>query len=175
MDRAAVCLPWAWLDDPNGNRMHRYLYLLHPCLFGIRVFNFLEIFASQPMSYSGSSPGNYGPPGSGGNAGGGNSGGGNGPPGPSTPIMPSPQDSSNSGGENIYTMMKPDFPMGGPPGGPGNGNVGPVGTGPDGVPIGSAGGGGPGANGGGPQGNGGGPGGAAGERWHSDFESGRFS
>lgn len=109
----------------------------------------------QPMGYSGSSPGNYGPPGSGGSAGGGNNGGG-GPPGPSTPIMPSPQDSSNSGGENIYTMMKPEFPMGGPPGGggPGNGNVG---TGPDGVPIGGSGG--PGANGG-PPGNGGGPGGA---------------
>lgn len=113
-------------------------------------------FQFQPMGYSGSSPGNYGPPGSGGSAGGGNNGGG--PPGPSTPIMPSPQDSSNSGGENIYTMMKPEFPMGGPPGGgPGNGNVGPVGTGPDGVPIGGSGGG-P-ANGGPP---GGGPGGAPG-------------
>lgn len=102
----------------------------------------------QPMGYSGSSPGNYGPPGSGGSAGGGNNGGG-GPPGPSTPIMPSPQDSSNSGGENIYTMMKPEFPMGGPPGGGGPGNGGPVGSGPDGGP-------GP-ANGGPP---GGGPGGA---------------
>lgn len=30
-----------------------------------------------------------------------------GPPGPGTPIMPSPQDSSNSGGENMYTLMKP--------------------------------------------------------------------
>ncbi|XP_074095511.1 sequence-specific single-stranded DNA-binding protein isoform X9 [Cotesia typhae] len=64
-------------------------------------------------------PGNYGP-------------GMRGPPpnsslGPGTPIMPSPQDSSNSGGENMYTMMKPvpggnmpgDFPMsGGPEGGP---------------------------------------------------------
>lgn len=52
---------------------------------------------STPMNYSSSSPGNYvgGPPGSGG-----------GPPGPSTPIMPSPQDSSNSGGENMYTLMK---------------------------------------------------------------------
>ncbi|XP_032451785.1 single-stranded DNA-binding protein 3 isoform X7 [Nasonia vitripennis] len=71
---------------------------------------------STPMNYSSSSPGNYGgPPGS------------SGPPGPGTPIMPSPQDSSNSGGENMYTMMKPvpggsmpgDFPMsGGPEGGP---------------------------------------------------------
>ncbi|XP_063995414.1 single-stranded DNA-binding protein 3 isoform X8 [Diachasmimorpha longicaudata] len=71
---------------------------------------------STPMNYSSSSPGNYGgPPGS------------TGPPGPGTPIMPSPQDSSNSGGENMYTMMKPvpggnmpgDFPMsGGPEGGP---------------------------------------------------------
>lgn len=41
--------------------------------------------ASTPMSYAGSSPGNYGgPPGGGG-------GGGGGPPGPGTPIMPSPQ------------------------------------------------------------------------------------
>lgn len=30
-----------------------------------------------------------------------------GPPGPGTPILPSPQDSSNSGGENMYTIMKP--------------------------------------------------------------------
>ncbi|XP_039299197.1 single-stranded DNA-binding protein 3 isoform X11 [Nilaparvata lugens] len=67
---------------------------------------------STPMNYSSSSPGNYGgPPGS------------SGPPGPGTPIMPSPQDSSNSGGENMYTMMKSvpggnmpnDFPMGGGP------------------------------------------------------------
>uniref|UniRef100_A0A1B0DHF0 Uncharacterized protein n=1 Tax=Phlebotomus papatasi TaxID=29031 RepID=A0A1B0DHF0_PHLPP len=50
---------------------------------------------STTMSYSSSSPGTYGgPPGSG-------------PPGPGTPIMPSPQDSSNSGGENMYTLMKP--------------------------------------------------------------------
>lgn len=48
------------------------------------------------MNYSSSSPGNYGgPPGP------------SGPPGPGTPIMPSPQDSSNSGGENMYTPMKP--------------------------------------------------------------------
>ncbi|XP_059488420.1 single-stranded DNA-binding protein 3 isoform X4 [Neocloeon triangulifer] len=102
----------------------------------------------QPMSYSSSSPGNYesmrfqAPPGS------------TGPPGPGTPIMPSPQgsvgpyspashrmptpspvtrqDSSNSGGENMYTMMKPvpggnmpgDFPMSG---GPEGGNMGPIG------------------------------------------------
>lgn len=58
----------------------------------------------QPMNYSSSSPGNYGgPPGS------------TGPPGPGTPIMPSPQDSSNSGGENMYTMMKP-VPGGNMPG-----------------------------------------------------------
>lgn len=68
---------------------------------------------SSPMNYSSSSPGNYGgPPGP------------SGPPGPGTPIMPSPQDSSNSGGENMYTPMKPEFPMvggsdgGGPMGGP---------------------------------------------------------
>ncbi|CAL8137274.1 unnamed protein product [Orchesella dallaii] len=51
---------------------------------------------SAPMNYNSSSPGNYGgPPGSAG------------PPGPGTPIMPSPQDSSSSGGENMYGMMKP--------------------------------------------------------------------
>ncbi|XP_050097433.1 single-stranded DNA-binding protein 3 isoform X5 [Anopheles aquasalis] len=68
---------------------------------------------SSPMNYSSSSPGNYGgPPGP------------SGPPGPGTPIMPSPQDSSNSGGENMYTPMKPEFPMvggadgSGPMGGP---------------------------------------------------------
>ncbi|XP_055319750.1 single-stranded DNA-binding protein 3 isoform X17 [Sitodiplosis mosellana] len=88
---------------------------------------------STPMNYSSSSPGNYGgPPGGG-------------PPGPGTPIMPSPQDSSNSGGDNMYTLMKPaggnmggmnefkqEFPMGssgdgnpmGPMGGPNSmGNV----------------------------------------------------
>lgn len=58
----------------------------------------------QPMNYSSSSPGNYGgPPGS------------TGPPGPGTPIMPSPQDSSNSGGDSMYTMMKP-VPGGNMPG-----------------------------------------------------------
>ncbi|XP_037925418.1 single-stranded DNA-binding protein 3 isoform X3 [Hermetia illucens] len=76
---------------------------------------------STPMNYSSSSPGNYGgPPGS------------SGPPGPGTPIMPSPQDSSNSGGENMYTLMKPvssgnmggEFPMGG---GPESGPMGPMG------------------------------------------------
>lgn len=73
------------------------------------------------MNYSSSSPGNYGgPPGSAG------------PAGPGTPIMPSPQDSSNSGGENMYTLMKPavggnmpgDFQMGG---GPEAGPMGPMG------------------------------------------------
>lgn len=77
--------------------------------------------ALQPMNYSSSSPGNYGgPPGGGGQ------------PGPGTPIMPSPQDSSNSGGENMYTLMKPavggnmggDFQMGG---GPEAGPMGPMG------------------------------------------------
>ncbi|KAJ6641031.1 Single-stranded DNA-binding protein 3 [Pseudolycoriella hygida] len=75
---------------------------------------------STPMSYSSSSPGNYGgPPVS------------SGPPGPGTPIMPSPQDSSNSGGENMYTLMKTvpsgnmggEFPMGGGP----DGQMGPMG------------------------------------------------
>lgn len=74
---------------------------------------------STPMNYSSSSPGNYGgPPGSG-------------PPGPGTPIMPSPQDSSNSGGDNMYTLMKPEFPMnaggdGGPMGPMGPNTMGPV-------------------------------------------------
>ncbi|CAG9759263.1 unnamed protein product [Ceutorhynchus assimilis] len=83
---------------------------------------------STPMNYSSSSPGNYGgPPGSAG------------PAGPGTPIMPSPQDSSNSGGENMYTLMKPavggnmpgDFQMGGGPdsGGP-MGPMGPNSMGP---------------------------------------------
>ncbi|XP_037051106.1 single-stranded DNA-binding protein 3 isoform X9 [Bradysia coprophila] len=78
---------------------------------------------STPMSYSSSSPGNYGvregPPVS------------SGPPGPGTPIMPSPQDSSNSGGENMYTLMKTvpsgnmggEFPMSGGP----DGQMGPMG------------------------------------------------
>uniref|UniRef100_U5EX26 Putative sequence-specific single-stranded-dna-binding protein n=1 Tax=Corethrella appendiculata TaxID=1370023 RepID=U5EX26_9DIPT len=75
---------------------------------------------SSPMNYSSSSPGNYGgPPGP------------SGPPGPGTPIMPSPQDSSNSGGENMYTAMKPEFPMvnsdgGGPMGPMGPNQMGPV-------------------------------------------------
>ncbi|XP_048003445.1 single-stranded DNA-binding protein 3 isoform X3 [Leguminivora glycinivorella] len=61
-----------------------------------------------PLNYSGGSPGYGAPPGS------------NGPPGPPTPIMPSPQDSSNSGGDNMYTLMKPvsaalgpEFPLAG--------------------------------------------------------------
>ncbi|RWS16171.1 Single-stranded DNA-binding protein 3-like protein, partial [Dinothrombium tinctorium] len=89
------------------------------------------------MNYSSASPGNHygGPPGSGGS----------GPPGPGTPIMPSPQgsagpyspashrmgtpntgrDSSGSGGDGMYPMMKPvpggnmpGFPMGPGPDGP---------------------------------------------------------
>lgn len=59
------------------------------------------------------------------------------PPGgpPGTPIMPSPQDSSNSGGENMYTIMKPvvpggniggDFNMGG--GGSDGSQMGPMGN-----------------------------------------------
>jgi len=72
---------------------------------------------SSQMSYSSPSPGNFnGPPGGG-------------PPG--TPgIMPSPQDSSNSGESNMYGMMKPNMPgnMGGfpPMGGP-EGSMGPMG------------------------------------------------
>jgi len=92
---------------------------------------------NSSMNYSSSSPGAYaGPPGSTG-----------GPPGPGTPIMPSPQgstgpfspaghrlntgpgnrrDSSNSGGDGMYTIIKSvpggnmpgDFPMGGGPDGP---------------------------------------------------------
>jgi len=45
------------------------------------------------------SPGGYGPMGC--------------PPshaGPNTPIMPSPQDSSNSPGDGMYPMMKPSMP-----------------------------------------------------------------
>ena len=38
-----------------------------------------------------------------------------GPPGPgsSTPIMPSPQDSNTSSGDNMYPMMKPTSGMSG--------------------------------------------------------------
>ncbi|KAG8235633.1 hypothetical protein J437_LFUL015666 [Ladona fulva] len=63
-----------------------------------------------------------------------------GPYSPASHRMPTPspvtrQDSSNSGGENMYTMMKPvpggnmpgDFPMGG--GGPEGGPMGPMGPG----------------------------------------------
>uniref|UniRef100_A0A1B6K1G5 Uncharacterized protein n=1 Tax=Homalodisca liturata TaxID=320908 RepID=A0A1B6K1G5_9HEMI len=100
---------------------------------------------STPMNYSSSSPGKYGGPQ-----------GSAGAPGPGTPIMQSPQgsvgpyspaghrmptpspvtrqDSSNSGGENLYTMMKPvpggnmsgEFPMGGGPEGGSMGPMGPV-------------------------------------------------
>lgn len=83
--------------------------------------------ATAPMNaYSSSSPGNYGPgPGS------------NGPPGPGTPIMPSPQDNTQAGpggpGDNMYSLMKPEFPMGGGPdgGGGGPGGMGPMGGGPN--------------------------------------------
>ncbi|KAL0266862.1 UNVERIFIED_CONTAM: hypothetical protein PYX00_009298 [Menopon gallinae] len=76
------------------------------------------------MTYSSSSPGNYAVhPGS------------TGPPGPGTPIMPSPQDSSNSGNENMYTLMKSvpggtmpgDFSMGGDPDPIGPNAMGPIG------------------------------------------------
>ncbi|XP_077500538.1 sequence-specific single-stranded DNA-binding protein isoform X14 [Amblyomma americanum] len=79
---------------------------------------------ASSMNYSSASPGSHygGPPVSG-----------SGPPGPGTPIMPSPQDSSNSGGDGMYAMMKP-VPGGGMPGfqmGPG-GPDGPMGSmGPD--------------------------------------------
>nr|CAH7742384.1 unnamed protein product [Callosobruchus chinensis] len=54
---------------------------------------------STPMNYSSSSPGNYGgPPGSAG------------PAGPGTPIMPSPQDSSNSGMKNSPANGGPGTP-----------------------------------------------------------------
>jgi len=100
--------------------------------------------SSTGMNYSSSSPGKYGgPPG------------GSAPPGPGTPILPSPQgsvgpyspashrmptpspvtrqDSSNPGGESMYTMMK-SVPGGSMPGefgmgGSGPGNEGPVGGG----------------------------------------------
>ncbi|XP_075529087.1 single-stranded DNA-binding protein 3-like isoform X7 [Dermacentor variabilis] len=80
---------------------------------------------ASSMNYSSASPGSHygGPPVSA-----------SGPPGPGTPIMPSPQDSSNSGGDGMYAMMKP-VPGGGMPGqfqmGPG-GPEGPMGSmGPD--------------------------------------------
>lgn len=71
---------------------------------------------TSTINYSSASPGSHygGPPVSGA-----------GPQGPGTPIMPSPQDSSNSGGDGMYTMMKPvpggnmpGFPMGPGPEGP---------------------------------------------------------
>lgn len=72
------------------------------------------------MNYSSSSPGTYGGPQ------------GSAAAGPGTPIMPSPQDSSNSGGENMYTLMKPavggnmpsEFIGGGPDGAGGMGPMG---------------------------------------------------
>nr|CAD7453740.1 unnamed protein product [Timema tahoe] len=78
---------------------------------------------STPMSYSSSSPGNY-----------------VGPSGLPGPAMPSPQD-SNSGGDNMYTMMKSlpggnmpgDFPMGGGPEGGPMGPMGPNTMGPEGM------------------------------------------
>ncbi|XP_066945449.1 single-stranded DNA-binding protein 3 isoform X24 [Macrobrachium rosenbergii] len=85
---------------------------------------------STPMSYSSNSPGTYGgmmgPPGSAG------------PPGPGTPIMPSPQDTSSSGADGMFPMMKPvpgggmpgDFPLGGGPDGPMGGPMGPNTMGP---------------------------------------------
>ncbi|XP_042225167.1 single-stranded DNA-binding protein 3-like isoform X4 [Homarus americanus] len=102
---------------------------------------------STPMSYSSSSPGTYGgmmgPPGSAG------------PPGPGTPIMPSPQgssgafsparlpptprpDTSSSGADGMFPMMKPvpgggmpgDFPLGSGPDGPMGGPMGPNTMGP---------------------------------------------
>ncbi|GFT30423.1 single-stranded DNA-binding protein 3 [Trichonephila clavipes] len=76
---------------------------------------------TSTMNYSSASPGSHygGPPVSS-----------TGPPGPGTPIMPSPQDSTSSGGESMYAMMKP-VPGGSIPGFP-------MGPGPDG-PIGSMG------------------------------------
>merc|ERR1712223_1934436 len=76
---------------------------------------------------------------------------GGGPPGPgsSTPIMPSPQDSNTSSGDNMYPMMKPTSAMSGdmcnPPGGPGGPMSGPGGPGPGSGPPGGPGG--PGGNG----------------------------
>ncbi|XP_054718659.1 single-stranded DNA-binding protein 3-like [Uloborus diversus] len=77
---------------------------------------------TSTMNYSSASPGSHygGPPVSS-----------TGPPGPGTPIMPSPQDSTSSGGESMYAMMKPvpggsipGFPMGPGPEGP-MGSMGP--------------------------------------------------
>jgi len=81
---------------------------------------------------------------------------GGGPPGPgsSTPIMPSPQDSNTSSGDNMYPMMKPTSAMSGDMCNPPDGNMGPM-SGPGGPGPGSGPPGGP----GGPGGNGGGNGG----------------
>ncbi|XP_022240814.1 single-stranded DNA-binding protein 3-like isoform X4 [Limulus polyphemus] len=75
---------------------------------------------ASTINYSSASPGgHYGPPVSS-----------TGPPVPGTPIMPNPQDSSNSGGDGMYTLMKtvpggnmPGFPMGPGP----DGSMGPMG------------------------------------------------
>lgn len=74
------------------------------------------------MNYSSASPGSHygGPPVSGA-----------GPPGPTTPIMPGPQDSSNSGNDGMYTMMRPV-----PGGGGGLGGFPGMGQGNDGGPMG---------------------------------------
>ncbi|XP_071749300.1 single-stranded DNA-binding protein 2 isoform X2 [Lepeophtheirus salmonis] len=95
-----------------------------------------------PPNAAGMSPGGYpGPPSA------------SSQPGSSTPIMPSPQDSNNSSGDNMYTLMKPagagnNMPgdmCGGPPSGPEvGGPLGGPGGGPGGPP--------------GPPGNGGGNG-----------------
>lgn len=88
--------------------------------------------SSTPMNYSSSPLGSYGGPGGSG-----------GPSGPGTPIMHGPQDSNSAGGENMYSVMKPnvggnlpgDFPMGGPDGPGPIGQMGPVmsGEGMDGI------------------------------------------
>ncbi|XP_063632201.1 single-stranded DNA-binding protein 3 isoform X2 [Cydia splendana] len=61
---------------------------------------------AAPLNYSGGSPGYGAPPGS------------NGPPGPPTPIMPSPQDSSNSGLGGVDGMKSSPGGVGGGPGTP---------------------------------------------------------
>eukprot|EP00096_Caligus_rogercresseyi_P014547 TRINITY_DN704_c0_g1_i4.p1 TRINITY_DN704_c0_g1~~TRINITY_DN704_c0_g1_i4.p1 ORF type:complete len:338 (+),score=77.78 TRINITY_DN704_c0_g1_i4:204-1217(+) len=89
-----------------------------------------------PPTAAGMSPGGYPGPPSGASQ-----------PGSSTPIMPSPQDSNNSSGDNMYTLMKPagggnNMPgdmCGGPPPGPEVG--GPLGGPPPSGPPGNNGGG----------------------------------
>ena len=72
--------------------------LIHLSCFVIVIFISITILLQPGMSpvYGGGPP-TGGPPG----------------PGSSTPIMPSPQDSNTSSGDNMYPMMKPTSGMSG--------------------------------------------------------------